>query len=860
MKLHELANPLFLATSFSSVLARSPMAGRDGVSPAHYQAELQARLERLSRALLQGTYRPSPLLRLRKRKADGGERVLSIPSVEDRIVLEALHRALSPRVEASLSEAAHAYRPGRSARGAVEAVQKQIDEGNGWVFTTDIRNFFDSIPIIFVISALRPIAEEEALLSLLDLILQRHALLPGRGLAQGSSLSPLLSNLVLADLDGKLRAAGYPLVRYSDNLCCSTRSQSAARQALELVEKELGRMKMALKPGETRICRVSDGFLWLGFWVTENGLQASEGAIQALRERLDVAAREGAEGLSMQERLMPVLRGWSAYFRAPLPLAVSLGPNDALARKILAELNGRRAPTEPQREQEPGAEWFPEAEDPPEEDPWELTEPSDEPQHAELPAEIDALYDQAERLAARGSYLRAEQLHEEAERRRRQKAVAPSAPVEPEPVIPAIEEEAIDAFLGLFCAGQELVELAPVGTPGSREFERHERPPRPGDVRRHLAGQSAVAILPRLPSGFCTVGVIDLDARHEEHKEAVVAFAQALVAIATMRGVRVLIEPTGGRGLHLWVPVDAPMAADSMFLLLRSWLLAAGSPSEGVRVELLPAPQDAVDLHQQSITLPLGVHVESGQESQLRWSDGTPVTRDLQGIFRPANSLSQLMQLSPRQVSSPQTLAPALREPTPQQAPPKPRFARSLPIFQEGADLKWVSSNPDVQGILERCALLRHLARKSDATGHLDHAERLSLLYSIGHLGTSGEQAIHAVLHRCRNYSETETSRQIGRKTGLPISCQRLREKHAEEPPLREACNCDFGDVQRRGGYPTPLLHVMGFRRTWREALIQRKDRRLAARKEGVPGVVVKSIQVPELEGAKTGIPPHEWA
>lgn len=874
MKMQELASPLFLSACFSSVLARSPVAGRDGVSPAHYQKDLSSRLERLSRAMQEGTFRPAPLLRLRKRKQDGGERNLAIPSVEERIVLEALHRGLAPRVEPLLSEAAHAYRPGRSARGAVEAIQKQIDHGNGWVFTADIRNFFDTILTSAVRKALEPLVEDRSVMDLIALVLHRHELLPGRGLAQGSSLSPLLSNLILTPLDRRLRAAGHPLVRYSDNLCCTARSQSAAKQALELIEQELASLKMALKPGETRICRASEGFLWLGFWVTEDGLQASEGAIQALRERLTEAAQKGAEGTSLRERLLPVLRGWSAYFRAPLPLSVTLGPQDALARQLLDELAGTRSAQEPAgtspgaTDGDPAASWdgLEEAGSEEDEEPWTTAAPADEPAQQELRADVEAMFQEAERLASIGEYLQAEQLHEEAEHRRKTATEAP-LPVPAEAPEPSVEEEAVDAFLGLFCAGQERVELAPVGTPGAREFEHHERPPRPRDVRRHLAGQAAMAILPRLPDGTCTLGVIDLDARQGEQEESVAAFAQALVVVAMSRGLQCLVEHTGGRGIHLWIPVDEPVSADLMHRLLRSLLLAAGSPSEGVRVELLPAPQEAVDLHQQSITLPLGIHVESVVPSRLRWGDGIEVTRDLLALFRPPSAADLVRAATPPELPSLLAsvgLAPGVAPEPPRIEAPAPRSAspgRALPLLDGPRSLAWISEDRKVGAVLEGCAVLRHLAQKAEATGHLDHAERLSLLYSMGHMGPAGEQAIHAIVRRCRNYREAETSRQLARRTGLPISCHRLRDKHATEGALKDACSCDFGDIQRRGGYATPLLHGMGFRALWRDTLHGRKERVSKARREGVPGVVVITSPASEaLEGPRQGVPPHEWA
>jgi hypothetical protein len=152
--------------------------------------------------------------------------------------------------------------------------------------------------------------------------------------------------------------------------------------------------------------------------------------------------------------------------------------------------------------------------------------------------------------------------------------------------------------------------------------------------------------------------------------------------------------------------------------------------------------------------------------------------------------------------------------------------------------------------------------------------------------GCAGRRAIHEIVGRCGNYDEAETTRQIGRLSGLPISCTRMREKHvtAELAPL---CACEFGDVRRRGGYPTPLLHAAGFRRVWRDELRGRRLAEVVARERPVEGVaaVAERSELPRVAAVAeqddgggraagesveraldgrgvlvTGVAPHEWA
>lgn len=178
---------------------------------------------------------------------------------------------------------------------------------------------------------------------------------------------------------------------------------------------------------------------------------------------------------------------------------------------------------------------------------------------------------------------------------------------------------------------------------------------------------------------------------------------------------------------------------------------------------------------------------------------------------------------------------------------------------------------------MEGCAVLRHLADKAAAAGHLDHAERLSVLHSLGHLGEPGRRAIHGIIGRSHNYDPAETSRQIDRLSGLPIGCTRMREKHATKELLPH-CACEFKPVRQRGGYPTPLLHAIGFRRSWRDTLRGRRQAGAELRTQDSVGVTTVEEQesprapadaaVAENSAAEdplagfqvAGVPPHQWA
>lgn len=861
MRLLELIEPTSLATFFAEVRSRSPAAGVDGVTPELFAKNLEERLRSLGESLRAESWEPSALKRIRKDKPGGGVRLLSIPTVEDRIVIEVLKAILEREVEPLLSRAAFAYRPRRSARDAVEAVAERIAGGAAWIAQADIQEFFDSVRLAPVVGAVRDLVSDAAAVRLLDRVLARHARSPGRGLAQGSALSPLLSNLALLPLDRRLCAAGFDLVRYSDNICITARTRPEAEEALRVVESEARRLGLQLKKKASAVSDVKGGVLWLGFWLGEGGRRAGDGAIRALRDRVERAAR-GLAGDALRAHVAPIVRGWAQYFDAPLPEGVTFGAHDALVRGLLAEhvsTPESAARAEPPAAAEPGDAGKEPVSDTVEgaPDAWEDEDWTD----AGGVDQGDDLLAEVERLAAIGDFAGAENAYEEA-RRRSEQAEAPEA--EPGAAVEMeIDDDAIDAFLRIFTAGQDCFETARGMVGGKRDFTLVERPPTPADVRAHLAGRAALAIRPRLPGGTCTLAVLDIDAL-EAGLAAARAYAGALVAVAESWGWAALVEETGGRGIHVWIPIAGRLRADEAARALDALRSEAGSPKEGVQVEALPGRDDAPDLFSQAMTLPLGIHLETGRRSRLRWAHGVEIEPDLRGLFaerwtEPGALLARLPESTPAGAAERQ----AANGMAASSGAPAARAAPGLPV--------WTGFGAAVGRLMEGCAVLRHLAEKAASTGHLGHPERLSILYTLGHLGENGAQAIHAIIGRCANYDAAETTRQIGRLTGLPIGCARMREKHAT-PELMPLCCCDFGDVAARGGYPTPLLHASGFRHSWRAVLRGRE----AARARPVDARGVRAVPEPaELRAAPAdvaagpsddtgvlprGAPPHEWA
>lgn len=266
--------------------ARQQGAGVDGVTIADWEADWQQRIQTLQRDLLEGRYRPSPLLRFeipRRSNAsfdratpDGaGERlgatgrVLGIPTVADRVVQRVVKNLLEPGWEAVFLPCNHGFRPDRSVFTAVAHVLWHEAQGLRWVVDGDIEACFDNIPHGRLLSLLEP-ALDDPVLGLIESWLEVGAFSRGRGVAQGAVISPLLANAYLHSFDSALVTCGLAPVRYADDWVILCASHEEAVEALELATAELAELELAPNPDKTQIIPFGPEFRFLGAQFTSS--------------------------------------------------------------------------------------------------------------------------------------------------------------------------------------------------------------------------------------------------------------------------------------------------------------------------------------------------------------------------------------------------------------------------------------------------------------------------------------------------------------------------------------------------------------------------------------------------------------
>jgi RNA-directed DNA polymerase len=223
-----------LDSAMKKVVANKGASGPDGMTVSHLREQWPTIASRLRAELLAGTYRPGEIRQAMIPKADGGQRALGIPNVVDRVVMEAVRQVLEPLFEPSFHPSSHGFRPGRSCHTAIAEAKAHVRDGYEWVVDIDLEKFFDRVNHQRLTARLAQRVDDRRVLALIARMLKAKVVLPDgvvigvdEGVPQGSPLSPLLSNIVLDELDAELARRGHRFVRYADDCKVYVQSERA---------------------------------------------------------------------------------------------------------------------------------------------------------------------------------------------------------------------------------------------------------------------------------------------------------------------------------------------------------------------------------------------------------------------------------------------------------------------------------------------------------------------------------------------------------------------------------------------------------------------------------------------------------
>ncbi|HWX79760.1 MAG TPA: group II intron reverse transcriptase/maturase [Steroidobacteraceae bacterium] len=315
-----------LKLAYQRVVKNKGAPGVDDVTVLEFKDWLKRHWPSVKIALLEGRYLPRPVRRVDIPKPSGGTRMLGVPTVVDRLIQQALHQVLQPLFEPTFSDSSFGFRPGRGAHQAVRQAHGYIREGKCWVVDIDLEKFFDRVNHDVLMSRVARQVSDARVLRLIRRFLGAGIMSQGlveprtEGTPQGGPLSPLLSNILLNDLDQELERRRLAFCRYADDCNIYVGSRIAGERVMSGVRTFLeGALKLRVNTEKSAVARPWER-KFLGFSVTaqrETRLRIAAASVQRLTQKVRDLMRAG-RGRSLArtiEDLNPLLRGWINYFR-----------------------------------------------------------------------------------------------------------------------------------------------------------------------------------------------------------------------------------------------------------------------------------------------------------------------------------------------------------------------------------------------------------------------------------------------------------------------------------------------------------------------------------------------------------------
>jgi group II intron reverse transcriptase/maturase len=702
-----------LEIAWRRVAANGGAPGADGVRVEDFAAHLEENLTLLARALQRGDYEPLPFRTFEVPKASGGMRQLCIAAVRDRVIQAALVEVLTPLFEPLfLNKVSFAYRPNRSAHDALKRVDKLLKAGNVWILDADIKNFFPSVPHDQLLTFIRQRVKDERVMGLITRLLAAGATTAGIGLPQGAVTSPLFSNVFLHRFDQQMTNAKNQMVRYADDFLALAPSRDGAERALHDAQQSLAALRLRLNEAKTRVCHLSEGFVFLGYEFSPSGRRPSERALSALEEKVQRLAENAQSSHQSDseaaERLRQTLRGFCNYF----------GVN---VSNLMGSKSSDQSPVT--SEQSP--------------------------------------------------------------------VVTQHATRNTQHVPPTFTEEDVARFLDLFRGREGVYGRQWVHPSGKLGYVPIRQPLTAAAVRTHLSGEITLAVYVMCQDNTVHFLCVDVDAKlhgvmDDARAEPVSAEGTHEVALrikdtGNALGLPVYLEESGRKGRHCWTFFETPIPAAKVKRLGSLLVAKAAAGCKGVVCEVFPK-QDRVSSEALGalLKLPLGLHQLTHRRCYFLDEDGSPLPDQADCLRRirraPIDVVdTALAKLSGRYV---------------------PRVDKDAPF------------PPRVQKMIDGCRLLQHLVRAAQETKWLNHTSRLTLAYTLGHLGEEGAQAVHQIIAHTSNYNPAITEKWLKRvEPGHPpLSCYRIRDWHADIFP---SVGCVCPKDKARGRYPSPVWFAL---------------------------------------------------
>ena len=300
--------------------------GIDGMTVEELRPYLRERWLEIREALDRETYKPSPVRRVEIPKPDGGVRQLGIPTVKDRFLQQAIAQALTPLFEPLFSASSYGFRPGRSAHQAIQQAQEYIREGYEWTVDLDLEKFFDRVNHDMLMARVARVVKDKRVLKLIRAYLNSGVMVNGvvmdteEGTPQGGPLSPLLSNIMLDDLDKELEKRGHKFVRYADDCNIYVKTRRAGERVMESVKGFLEKkLKLKVNPKKSKVDRATRvKFLGFSFYKRKGEvlIRVANRSRERFRDKLRRLTKRTRSGKleDIIRQINQYTMGWMGYY------------------------------------------------------------------------------------------------------------------------------------------------------------------------------------------------------------------------------------------------------------------------------------------------------------------------------------------------------------------------------------------------------------------------------------------------------------------------------------------------------------------------------------------------------------------
>lgn len=314
-----------LLTALKRVERNKGSHGVDEMPVQNLRRHVLQHWQTMKMELLEGTYKPQPVRRIEIPKPDGGLRLLGIPTVTDRFIQQAIAQVLTSLYDPTFSDYSYGFRPRRSAHDAVKKAKSYLTDGNRWVVDIDLEKFFDKVNHDRLMGTLAKRIEDKRLLKLIRKYLKSGIMINGlvttseEGTPQGGPLSPLLSNIVLDELDTELEKRGHKFVRYADDCNIYVKSKKAGNRVMNSVTSYIeGKLKLKVNLDKSAVDRPwKRKFLGFSFTIhKEPKVRIAKESVKRMENKIrEITSRKKPYPMTYRiKKLNQYLMGWCGYF------------------------------------------------------------------------------------------------------------------------------------------------------------------------------------------------------------------------------------------------------------------------------------------------------------------------------------------------------------------------------------------------------------------------------------------------------------------------------------------------------------------------------------------------------------------